>query len=145
MSWTRMTGPVRRWGTHELFGASHAWEELPNGRWSTVCDAFPERWSCPYQERVRQPRCSNCERFTAASLDGDVGRVLGSRWPRAMTYSEIRRAVKGDLGYRTAIVSLGRLEKAGLIYADQYGKRGHARYSAGRRLVESVGRNYGMM
>ncbi len=141
-----MESPIRRWGTHEPFGASHAWEELPNGRWGTVCDAFPERWSCPYQERIRQPRCSNCETFTAASLDNDVGLVLGSRWPRAMTHTEIRRAMKGGLGYRTTIISLRRLNKAGLIHVtESNGKSARLRYSAGRKLVEQVGRTYGMI
>ncbi len=133
-----------RWGSHDPFGISHAWEELPNGRWATVCDAFPERWSEPYPRD--DVRCFNCATFAEASLDGVVGRVLGSRWPRAMTHTEIRRATKGGLGYRTAIVSLGRLKKAGLIHVtESSGKSARLRYSAGRKLVEQAGRFYGMI
>ncbi len=144
MSWTRMTSPVRVWGRHEIRGVPHAWEELPDGRWSTVCGAVPERWSTPYHPDLGD-RCRNCVLFVHASLDDRIARVIGSRWPRALTTTEIRRAVKGDLGWGTALVSLARLETERLIYVHEYGKRGHARYSAGRKLVEQVGRTYGMI
>ena len=138
-----------RWGPHNLSGTVHAWRQMENGRWHTVCPAYPERWSEPYHELDGNgsERCSFCTfRVTGEPRMYDtVRRAIGVRWPRALTFTQIQRRSDGALNPHVLRRVLLRLEQDGLIQSFEGGGRtGRKRYAARRALVEGLGRKYGL-
>lgn len=128
-------------------GVAHKWVRRPNGRWSTVCRTETDRWSKPYERPDAEP-CSNCdvERRIVPETEKALRSFLGYRWPRSYTLSEIRAASPELVGRARTLAALGNLVDAGLVFVyESDGRTARKRWVAGRRLVESVGRTYGMI
>lgn len=128
-------------------GVSHQWEKDAEGHWSTVCEMVVGRWSGPYEREDAEP-CQLCE--TEARLrpetEAAVRSFLGHRWPRAFTLSDIRKATPEGAGASRTMAAIRKLIDERLIFA-YYGdgrRRLITHYAAGRKLVEAVGRVYGV-
>ena len=136
-----------RWGPHQRGRVSHAWRQLPNGRWESVCGTHPERWSEPYSQRDGSHECGLCDfRLNSEPRVHDLmRRAIGVRWPRALTFSQLQRRDTGTLNRAVLKRVLLQLEAEGQIQSFEVpGKTGRKRYAARRALVEALGRRYGI-